>query len=71
MAILRQTAVQALASIGSTEALQLLKTHMYVEHDEKVRTSLFQAMHSLQTSLGPGIETAIQYKEFFPGTGSL
>jgi hypothetical protein len=71
MAILRQTAVQALASIGSTEALQLLKTHMYVEHDEKVRTSLFQAMHSLQTSLGPGIETAIQHKEFFPGTGSL
>jgi HEAT repeat protein len=57
MAVLRQTAVQALASIGTAEAMQILKEQLIVERDEKVRSSLSQAVHSLQAVLLPDITT--------------
>jgi hypothetical protein len=63
MAVLRQAAIQALASIKSTESLQLLKAHMRVERDEKVRASLFQEVHSLQAILGPAITHTMSLRE--------
>jgi hypothetical protein len=59
MAVLRQAAIQALASIGSMESLKLIKAQMYVERDEKVRASLFQTVHSLQAILEPAITATI------------
>jgi hypothetical protein len=59
MAVLRQAAIQALASIGSMESLNLIKAHMRIERDEKVRASLFEAVHSLQAILEPAITTTI------------
>ncbi|MBN1570934.1 MAG: protein kinase [Acidobacteria bacterium] len=59
MAVLRQSAVQALACIGSAESMQLLKEHLNVERDEKVRSALLQAVHTVQAVLIPDV-TAIQ-----------
>jgi hypothetical protein len=55
MAVWRQAAVQALAAIPSAETLHILKEHLVVEQDEKVRTSLIQARNSLKAQLFPGI----------------
>jgi len=55
MATLRQTAVQALATIQSAEALQTLKDHLSLEHDERVRSSLLRAVRSLQGIVLPDI----------------
>jgi len=64
MAILRQAAVQALASIKTAESLQALKEQLCTERDEKVRSSLFQAVHSMQAVLLPDITaTTIQKPE--------
>jgi hypothetical protein len=63
MAVLRQAAVQALASIRSMESLAMIKAHMFVERDEKVRAGLFQAMRSLQAILEPAITTTIHNNE--------
>ncbi len=63
MAVLREAAVQALASIVTTESLQALKEHLCSERDEKVRSSLFHAVHSLQAVLSPDIKAAIQDAE--------
>ncbi len=63
MAVLRQSAVQALASIADIESLQALKEHLCVERDEKVRASLFQAIHSLHAVVQPDIKTAIRDSE--------
>jgi hypothetical protein len=60
MAVLRQAAIQALASVGSAEALQLLKDRLCIERDERVRAGLFHAVHSLQVLLEPGIAATIQ-----------
>lgn len=65
MAVLRQAAVQALASIASAESMQVLKEQLIVERDEKVRSSLFQAVHSLQAIMLPDI-TTIQKVESMP-----
>jgi hypothetical protein len=51
MSVLRQTAVRALASVGSEECLQALKDRLCIECDEKVRLSITQAVHSLESSL--------------------
>ncbi len=51
MSVLRQTAVRALASIGSEECLLALKDQLNVECDEKVRLSIFQSVHSLESAL--------------------
>jgi hypothetical protein len=59
MAVLRQAAIQALASISSMESLKLIKAHMCIERDEKVRASLFQAVHLLQAKLEPAITATI------------
>jgi hypothetical protein len=53
---LRQAAVQALATVASEECLRALKEHLCVEKDEKVRSSLFQAVHSIQSTLLPDID---------------
>jgi len=55
MAVVRQAAVQAIASVVSMESLYMLKDHMSVERDEKVRAGMSQAIHSLQAIMGPGI----------------
>jgi hypothetical protein len=57
MAVLRQSAVSALASIESIESLQILKEHLPVESDEKVRSTIFQAIHTLQGILLPSMTT--------------
>ncbi len=72
MAILRQAAVQALASIKTVESLQALKEQLCSERDEKVRASLFQAVHSMQAVLLPDITaTTIQKPESIPGIRNL
>ena len=65
MAVLRQAAVQALASVVSAESLRALKDHLCIERDEQVRSCLFQAVHSLQGVTLPDI-TAIQKAECLP-----
>lgn len=60
MAVMRLTAVRALASIESMESLQVLKEHLCVESDEKVRSTLFQVIHTLQGTLLPTLTTTIQ-----------
>lgn len=55
-ATLRQTAVCALATIESAESLVILKEHLCVEYDEKVRSALIQAVHSLQRALHPALK---------------
>jgi hypothetical protein len=60
MAVLRQAAVRALASIESVESLQILKEHLCLETDEKVRATLVQAVHALQRGLLPAMTTAAQ-----------
>jgi serine/threonine protein kinase len=48
LSVLRQAAIQALAAIKDEESLQVLKDHLRMERDEKVRTCLFQAVHALE-----------------------
>jgi tRNA A-37 threonylcarbamoyl transferase component Bud32 len=60
LSVLRQAAVRALASIESDEALQALKERLCMEHDEKVRLSLFQAVHSVESALLHDIDATIQ-----------
>ncbi len=50
---LRQGAVRAMASIVTPEALRILKNHLKQESDATVRSSLLQAIHSLETALQP------------------
>jgi serine/threonine protein kinase len=51
MSVLRQAAVRALAYVGSEECLQALKDQLCIECDEKVRLSILQAVHSLESAL--------------------
>jgi hypothetical protein len=60
MAVMRTMAVRALASIESMESLQVLKEHLCVECDEKVRSTLFQVVHTLQGTLLPTLTTTVQ-----------
>jgi hypothetical protein len=60
MAILRQASVRALSSIRSMASLQVLKDHTNVEHDEKVRSSLIQAVYSMESSLLPHLNVPVQ-----------
>jgi len=58
MAVLRQAAVRALALIESAESLQVLKEHLCIEPDEKVRAALVQAVHAMQRALLPSITSS-------------
>jgi hypothetical protein len=60
MAVLRQAAIRAIASIPAAESLRILKERLCVEPDEKVRSALFQSIRSLQTAMLPDITTTIQ-----------
>jgi hypothetical protein len=71
MAVMRQAAIQALASIASMESLCLLKEHLSIERDEKVRAGLVQAVHSLHAILGRGIAAAIHNNETVVGIRNL
>jgi hypothetical protein len=71
MAVLRHEAVRALASIKSPEALHDLKEHLCDERDEKVRSSLLQAVHSLQAVLLPDINSANQDTEIIAKSRNL
>ena len=51
----RHAAIQALASIRSAECLPILKERLGIERDEKVRSGLFQAVHSFRTLRFPDI----------------
>jgi hypothetical protein len=64
-ASLRRAAVQALGSIRSTESLQALKERLCVESDERVKSALFQTVHSLQAILLPDV-TEILKMESLP-----
>jgi hypothetical protein len=63
MAVFRESAVRALASIASAESLYELKEQLCLERDEKVRSSLFQAVRSLQAVLLPDITASIRMVE--------
>jgi len=52
-AALRQAAVRALAAVACEESLRVLKEHLCDEEDEGVRSSLFEAVNSLQSVLLP------------------
>jgi hypothetical protein len=56
MSVLRQTAVRALASIGSEECVQALKERLCIECDEKVRIGICQAVHSLEAVILPDMD---------------
>jgi hypothetical protein len=58
-AVLRQAAARALGSIELAESLILLKEHLCIESDEKVRSTLVQAVHGLQRVLCPALKTVI------------
>jgi hypothetical protein len=62
-AILRQAAARALALVATAESLQILKEHLCVERDEKVRLSLLQAVHTLEAVLLPGLNKAANSAE--------
>jgi hypothetical protein len=68
MSILRQTAVRALVSIGSKECLQALKERLCIECDEKVRNSICQSIHSVESVLirEMDMEAAQKLSEFKP-----
>jgi HEAT repeat protein len=59
MAVMRQAAVRAFASVESLESLHVLKEHLCVERDEKVRSVLFQVVHTLQGILLPVVTTSV------------
>jgi HEAT repeat protein len=58
-AALRQAAVCALASIECAESLVLLREHLCVEADEKVRAALVQSVHTLQRVLHPAMKAVM------------
>lgn len=62
-AILRLAAARALSLVATKESLQILKEHLCVERDEKVRFSLLQAVHSLEAILLPGLAKASKNTE--------
>jgi hypothetical protein len=51
MAVFRQAAVRALASVATAESLQILKERLRIEHDEKVHSALSQSVRSLEALL--------------------
>ncbi len=51
LAVVRQSAVRAIAAIESQECLQILREHMSVEPDDRVRKAVQQSMQSLETTL--------------------
>jgi hypothetical protein len=59
MSVLRQTAVRALASIGSEECVQALKERLCIECDEKVRAGICQAVHSLESVMLPDMDVTV------------
>jgi hypothetical protein len=64
LAVVREAAVRALATIRSADVLQILKDRLSLEKDERVRFSIVQAALSLEGSLrhsaeGANLETAV------------
>jgi serine/threonine protein kinase len=51
LAVVRQAAIRAIASIECPECLGILKTHASVERDDKVRSFLQQSLKSLEAAL--------------------
>lgn len=56
---LRRAAVHALANVASEDALRALKEHLCMEKDAGVRSTLFQAVHTLQSILLPEFEITL------------
>ena len=59
MPSLRRAAVHALATVASEDALRALKEHLCMEKDAGVRSTLFQAVHTLQSILLPEFEITL------------
>jgi hypothetical protein len=64
LAVVREAAVRALATIRSAEVLRILKDRLSLEKDERVRSSIVQAALSLegflrQTAEGSKLDTAV------------
>ena len=59
MAVLRQASVRALASIKSEESLKALKEHTAIERDDKVRSSLLDAVYKMESSLLPHLNVPV------------
>jgi len=57
LAVVRQSAVRALSTIRSMETLQMLKDQLPSESDERVRTTIAQAIRSLEASLRQAVES--------------
>ena len=70
MAIMRQTAVRALASIATQECLEILRKHLVDERDERVRTAVIQSVHYLEQLLFPVIDKFSQQTEILARAGT-
>jgi hypothetical protein len=55
MAVLRQAAVRALACVESEESLRVLREHLCVEPDDKVRALVVQTIHAMQRTVSPSL----------------
>ena len=53
MAVLRQASVRALTSIESVDSLRALKERVGTEHDERVLSSLKEAVYLMESALLP------------------
>lgn len=53
MSVLRQASVRALASIKCEESLKALKEHTSIESDDKVRSSLLEAVYTMESTMLP------------------
>jgi len=65
-AVMRQTAVRALASIATEECLKILKDHMATEKDDRVLTAIAQSAYYLETILFPPVEKPSQATDNLP-----
>jgi len=55
----RQASVRALASIKSEKSLKALKEHTSIERNEKVRSSLLEAVYAMESTLLPRLNIPI------------
>ena len=59
LAVVRQAAIRAIASIENPECLGILKAHASAERDHRVRSILQQSVRSLESALQSG-DTLVQ-----------
>ncbi len=57
LAVVRQSAARAIATIESQECLQILREHLSVESDDRVRKAVQQSIRSLESTLMDRVST--------------